>query len=533
MSDTLSQRARALLRRLQERWGQLTVLRDKDTGGASREALALELGATGEPMVVPALLHLLLEGQARESQAVAMALHRLVWLAGPQDVLALDEALRARGFWFSGWGQLRPEALARFESLSPAVLALFTCHPSGYVREAAVRRLRGRAGGHAWPFLLVRLNDWVEPVREAALAVVGEALAGVEPEPLARHLPLVTRLGHVGRSNAGDFARRALERLREPDVREWLRGHLDTLPPGSRRDAYRLLLETRSEEAEVLVSRGLEDPDVAVRALVAGRVGALFQGEALRALLERMERSRTAFVRREAHVLHARHFPDPTWRKLREALCDGHRQVREFAQYRLKGNADLASIYRESLEEGPRLPGVLAGLGETGRALDALLVEPYLAHPAVRVRREAVRAFARLGGDEVMERLRECFADPSPSVTRAVAAELAHGAGRVSLGWLRRWLAPGTPAHVRRTAEALWPALPHWDEPLLLVEASDAGEERVVRALWRWLEGNNRCFVAPAPEQLRALRDAVRVAPGLGEWLRLQFNHLLRAFEPF
>lgn len=65
------------------------------------------------------------------------------------------------------------------------------------------------------------------------------------------------------------------------------------------------------------------------------------------------------------------------------------------------------------------------------------------------------------------------------------------------------------------------------------MEASDAGEERVVRALWRWLEGNNRCFVAPAPEQLRALRDAVRVAPRLGERLRLELNHLLRALEPF
>ncbi len=553
MSDPLSPRARALLNDLEARWGERSP---RGPGERRYAALALELGATGEALVAPVLLSLLLEGHAHEVDAVGTALHGLLGTVGPEevlkleavlrgqgawnvsrvgpgDVLDMDAVLRAQRSWQAGWRTLKPHDLERFEPRTPAVLALFTCDPNGHVREAALRRLRGQGGGAAWPFVLVRLNDWVTPVRKAALAVVDEALGGVAPERLVRHLPLVARLEHVGRSHHGDFVRRAMARLGAPEVRAWLGEHLGELPAHTRREAYRRLLETPGEEARALVTRGLEDPDVAVRALVAGRVGALFQGEALRALLERMERSRTAFVRREAYVLWAQRFPDPTWRKLREALCDGHRQVREFAQYRLKGHSDVATVYRESLEEGPRLLGALAGLGETGRARDALLVERYLTHPAVKVRREAVRAFARLGGKEALERLRECFVDPSPSVTRAVAAELAHEAGRVSLGWLRRWLAPGTPAHVRRAAMGLWSALPHWDMPLLLVEASVAGDERMARALGLWLASNNRRSVPPAREQLQALRDAVRGAPGLDEALRLKLNHLLRAFEPF
>jgi hypothetical protein len=44
-------------------------------------------------------------------------------------------------------------------------MALASFHPSGYVREEAIAHLAAVWDGTELPFLLIRVNDWVAPVR--------------------------------------------------------------------------------------------------------------------------------------------------------------------------------------------------------------------------------------------------------------------------------------------------------------------------------------------------------------------------------
>ena len=48
---------------------------------------------------------------------------------------------------------------------------------SGYERETAIHALRSHRDGSAIPCLLVRANDWVPAVRDAALQALGDFLA--------------------------------------------------------------------------------------------------------------------------------------------------------------------------------------------------------------------------------------------------------------------------------------------------------------------------------------------------------------------
>jgi hypothetical protein len=45
---------------------------------------------------------------------------------------------------------------------------LASCHPNGYVREAALHGLSTN-DERTLPFVLLRLNDWVAPIRSLAL----------------------------------------------------------------------------------------------------------------------------------------------------------------------------------------------------------------------------------------------------------------------------------------------------------------------------------------------------------------------------
>jgi hypothetical protein len=81
------------------------------------------------------------------------------------------------------------------------VIALASMHKSGFVRERAVRLLAGRRDGGELPLLLVRVNDWVAPVREAAGAAVRARLQPAYAVHFVRCLTLVEDLGGERRAS--------------------------------------------------------------------------------------------------------------------------------------------------------------------------------------------------------------------------------------------------------------------------------------------------------------------------------------------
>ncbi|WNG37224.1 hypothetical protein F0U61_28780 [Archangium violaceum] len=532
----LSPRARALLEALNTKTSFLEQLRG--ARGPHREALLLQLGELREPALVLPLFRLLFTSQKGEARALAVALHHLLTHLSPDDVRGLDEALRQASDYELGYLDLGPQHLGDFAALSPSVVALLACHGNGYLRQAALLHLAESGNVTAWPFLLVRLNDWVGPVREAARQAATAMLPHVPVELLARHLPLVEALRQHKRADHTPFVEAVMDRLRQPDALTWLERHLHALKRHSRRTAFQLLLKGPREMARRAADFGLDDPDPLVRRFALDRVEALFSDEELPGLLARLERSPSMFMRREAYSLYMRRVPALREVKVREALMDPHRAIRDLAQRRLSGTVDVSELYRAALREVPTRPGALAGLGETGSASDEPLLAPFLSHPRVAVRREAVTALGRLAGDSGVEALRELFLDPAPSVCRAATQALAQRAGRVTPDWLRRCLLrPGLAPHTLRQALLLTTALTRFEALHLLLDAANLPDE-LARELTRehlrhWLNASLRSFAAsPSPAQLQTLREAVRSAQYLDPQMARQLDHVLRAYEP-
>jgi HEAT repeat protein len=513
----LSPRARALLEALHG-----------GARGGQREALVLELAERHEPALVLPVLELLGSARDGESRALAIALHQLVTHLGPEDVRAVDEALRQH-----------PARLDDVAALSPSGVALLTSHPNGHLRQAALERLSASGNVTAWPFFLLRLNDWVGPVREAARRAVTAALPRVPLQLLARHFALVEALGRFTRADHGPVVDAVMERLRQPDALAWLEAHLDALDRPARRAAFRLLIQGPEETARRITERGLNEGDAVVQRLALERVEALFVGNALPPLLARMERSRNMTVRREAYGLYARRVPGLGETKVREALMDRHRAVRDFAQRRLAGTGEVAALYRAALEEEPVRPGAIAGLGEVGRVTDAPRLRPFASDSRLAVRREAVTALGRLAEEEVdAALLRERFLDAEPGVRKAAALALMRRSGRFTSEWLRGCIvASGREPNPLRQALQLTPRLSRFDALGLLLDAAELSDERS-RAwarvfLEQWLREAGRGFAAnPSRVQIQTLREAVRTARHLDAGMALELDHQLRAFEP-
>ncbi|MBW2733621.1 MAG: hypothetical protein JRH20_14630 [Deltaproteobacteria bacterium] len=70
-------------------------------------------------------------------------------------------------------------------------------HPNGYLREALIGELDQLNDDGVISFLLMRINDWVAPIRACALAAMRRRLKPRYADALFSALPLVNKLGHL------------------------------------------------------------------------------------------------------------------------------------------------------------------------------------------------------------------------------------------------------------------------------------------------------------------------------------------------
>src|SRR5262245_53403534 len=152
-----------------------STLREKLIGRTAHDLAVLdELATAPEPLVIPYLLDAVFTSPGAVSRAAAGVVDAALTRTPVRALSRLEDECR-RKTWYSwpfpakgGWHTLRPVELARFHNSGPtelAVAAVASFHPNGYVRETAVDWL-DTLGEPATPYLVLRLNDWVDQVAE-------------------------------------------------------------------------------------------------------------------------------------------------------------------------------------------------------------------------------------------------------------------------------------------------------------------------------------------------------------------------------
>jgi HEAT repeat protein len=311
-----------------------------------------------------------------------------------------------------------------------------------------------------------------------------------------RNLPLLARLRLARRAHHDDVLRAAEELLRSQAARPAVLAAIARGEAEARRELFRILFRQPLQDAQPVVAAAMAASDSVVRLWAVRYVADARQLEALAG-------DRSPFVRREALVALFRRAPDAA----RRALFDRSALVRDAAR-------------------------VL--LGETGDASDAAHVVPFLTHALPRIRRAAVRALARLGGNAYVETLVAMLADASPAVSSEARRALLALVARIDPAPLRELVRGATLPHVRRNALLLIAQLPKWQSIAGLLEAmrnsnpeiSAMAHERVRD----WNADYNRRQTMPARAEREDVRSAFAAAePLLETWLRDDIALVIRS----
>lgn len=495
-----------------------------------------EIVATGEIEAALALLTLAVAGTRHYREPLYAAVDRLVRAAPPGALVWLEQRARTLSEWRrEGWAWSRDVTPERARSLPPApasAAGIASMHNVGYVREAAVEVLSASDDPLALAFLLIRANDWVAPVRNAAARGIQAHLSRAGAAPFVPYLELVDRLRRAGRTNLRPLAEAILGALAMPEAASALSAGCASESRAVRRRCFELAFSARTFDLRPLVPAGLKDVDPVVRVLTAkGAVQAL-EWVVLEPFIDDTLASTTPAARFSAlEAIWKQRGAESRAIQERYAL-DPHPHVRGTARWFLKTipGFDGRALYREAFGAvtGEReLIGAVEGLGEIGAPEDAALVLPLLHHPHARVRMAAVHALGAIGSEEHREAIVAALSDPSARVCRAARRVLLRGAPvdpeRLAFAALRSRY-----PHERRAAVDLAGAHDHWVAGVLLLRIAGTSDPetaaRASAALATWELRYNQVFTAPTRrqvEEFESLLDRASVDERLRQRLRV------------
>lgn len=278
-----------------------------------------------------------------------------------------------------------------------ATLKLGTFSSNGYYRQQCMKQLPDVDG--SLPFLILRMNDWVEQIRESAYTLSQKRLEKCGLYELFQTFPMIEKVKHSCRRDGALICTLEAQagQLITQKIQTQPNETLDQIPHYEiwiKNAIYRFLNNNQvlnRDQMERLLT--LEPTGYGQMLLILG----IFKQYGYdRLQSEQYLRAKSAVVR--YHTLVFRYEQEHSkWDGLDAMLLDPSRRVRDYAAYILKKHTDINIItfYRKELErQASKI--TLYSIGEHGTKAELEVIKPYLADECESICKAALHAYGKL-----------------------------------------------------------------------------------------------------------------------------------------
>jgi HEAT repeat protein len=541
MRYRLSEKTEELIKRLHAKAGLWNRFVDVD----APEEILRQIGGTGEPAVIPDLLSVLLTRDRKCDSACAKAVEGLLRQVSPAEFISLDEFVRGRSDWRAdggSWRRMEPKDVKRLGDVGEAsvsIIGLATFHGNGRVREEALRALAAVRSGEELPFILVRANDWVGPIRLMARELIRSRLQPDYAEHLLRWMPLTLRLEKGSRGSHRWIVQSICELFARDELRATLTRGLDAADRPTRRFCFGVAFGLHRDFERDAILRAFRDDDVQIRKAATDKLRTIFSAGDPDQLLVLARNDSVAAVRQAALQIYESRFGELAEKEFVLALLDPSIAVRERAREFFKKRAafDTRRYYVEHLriETGRTLAAAIAGTGEVGAAADSGLIEPFLTDHSSKIRVATIRALGKLDAERYRDRFLIAMDDVNSKVARQATRVLGKQVNLVGADTLWGAFVHARHSHAKRLALYLLARTSKWDSITFLLQALSDDDEGVVelcrRYVTRWFVRYNRSFATPTTEQWTKLKSVLSERSLLvSDGVQRQLESMLRSF---
>ncbi len=492
-----------------------------------------EIAAQDDATAILPLSHFLTDESPLVRRTAADAIGHLMALCRPEQLVELEGLVRHYwgGYSYPKWvqfGRQDVDKLPTPRTTQAAALGLASFHWNGRIRERAVQLLDSITDGSEVPFLLIRLNDWVDAVREPARLAVTRRLHGSKLEAFIANIALVVRLLEQHRVDHGQIVQAVMQSLVTPEHEDALTDMVQSDNRDVRRSVFHAAIQLSGGHRIRLVTTCVQSTDPVIRLSCVRLATSVFALEELAAFLRQLENDPFMPVRREVLRARVECLLEESESSIQAALFDRSPAIRELARYHLRkrGQQEGAEIYRNAIRNGYRIDRAIAGIGDTGNVSDTELVLPFLQSSLTRIRLAAVIAIGRLGASTHVEPLFERLTDECPKVALAAANTLTGCSAAIGMERLWTLYCTHQEAHMRMAAVRLLDGLGSWDKlPHMIRAAADSDERIAERAMFSASRVCARVYTRRSEQQQMAIDESLREMAGR---LPASFESLLR-----
>ncbi|OPX42656.1 hypothetical protein CLHUN_34780 [Ruminiclostridium hungatei] len=360
------------------------------------------------------------EEDSQSKLLAAKALNNVLKSFEFDDIIRIDTQMRQTTSmeWSIDW---REQKVDNFITSSmnteerKAVLIFASFNPNGYIREKAVHRLGDYDG--TLPYVILRQNDWVLQVRQAAGKAFDKRLQNLSEGEMLAALPFAEKLKWSSRGSHGEYTQKFFDKLVSQEHKEDLNKGLQSDNLRTRRICIGALFEASQPDIEQALSQLKHEPEPFLRTILFERLRKTSQDmiEASYIMLK------DKFARNR--ILALQYLQDKQYENIYDIsmkmLLDKDAYVRALARNIIKQHSldfDFRSVYVRNIEQFTA--AAILGLGETGQAEDTEILEGYLKDSRITVVRAALISLMRLDSEKYKTLITEKLTDSRLGVVK-------------------------------------------------------------------------------------------------------------------
>lgn len=340
--------------------------------------------------------------------------------------------------WYADWEKFNVSELqstVNKEQDFISILIIGSIHSNGYYREKCLRIMSGYKT--ALPFIILRINDWIENIRNIAESQAFEMCAKCTAAELIYIMPYITKVNNSERRDNEKI--NALYKMIIHYIKQDITEN-DILQIAKIKDfytkkyAYIMLFSQKVLSSSLAKLTIKTERNKFLKSYITCKYIELYKPDIDE--IDILLKDKNYLVRYTSAQYKYNRLND-LWNGAEELLLDKSRTIREYAVFlfRKHKDYDVAQFYRDQLVDAESIYAVL-GLGECGSKNDINLILPYINSQDSKLVSAALTAIRQLSDYESAEiywehLFHECISISKTAYLMIQKSKSQYGANRI------------------------------------------------------------------------------------------------------
>jgi len=469
----------------------------------------------GDYRRIPWIFCALAEQHVDSKLIAAQSLARMLANLNYDDIVSIDRQVRQTTSmaWSIDWHKKRIEDFFSTKMTvveRRAIIIFASFNPNGFIREKALMMMKDY--DNTLPFIILRLNDWVIQLRQAASKAFNEKMQKLNEGELLLALPFAEKLRWCNRGSNDECIRLFFEKLTSQEHQEELKSGLLSSDVRTRRICISALFDSSYTNISMAIKHLEHEPDPFLRSVLFTKLS--HSGTQIDSVARTMLQDKFPTNRRLALQYLYEAKSEDVINISSTLLLDRNASVRALARNILqeKNNSfEFSPFYIKALENST--VAAIAGLGETGHITDSQHIERYIRDNRIAVVRAALVSLMRLDSDKYKAVILEMLNDKRIGVVKT-AQQLISKYQIQDYDFIKKVFVDTPYEYTKIKCAAILFSASKWNSLIYMLEAISCESEIVRRlayqAIEKWIFTFNRSYVQVSLQQKESIKRLIQ-----------------------